>query len=128
MRLEKPRAGARQLDGRPATARRSSPRPKLAVKLPSPRPPASFVAVDYPRAGENVVSRGYTIRLSVRSGGGAEVSIDDEAWQPCREAAGHWWYDWSGDGRGGHKVCARVTLPDGRRSLSECRSFIVDLP
>jgi len=108
--------------------KRSPLKPKLGVKLPVPRPPASFVSVDYPQAGERVVSREYTIRLSVRSGGDAEVSFDEEAWMPCREASGFWWHDWSGYGRGPHKVCARVTLPDGRRSLSECRSFVVELP
>lgn len=128
MRLEKPRAGAHRLDGRPAAPKRPPLKQKLGVKLPAPRPPEGFVIVDYPQAGERVVSPEYAIRLSVRSGGGAEVSIDEEAWMACREAAGFWWHDWSGYRRGPHKVCARVTLPDGRRSLSECRNFFVDLP
>lgn len=125
--MRQTRAGTHQLDGRPAAPKRPALKQKLGVKPPAPRPPASFVSVDYPQAGERVVSREYTIRLSVRSGGDAEVSIDEEAWMPCRQASGHWWHDWSGYGRGPHKVCARVTLPDGRRSLSECRSFIVEL-
>ena len=103
------------------------PKRKLDVKIPPAHRRPSFVIVDYPQAGERVVSPGYTIRLSVHSGGEAEVSIDDEAWMPCREAAGFWWHDWRGYGRGVHKVCARVTLPDGRRSLSDCRTFTVEL-
>src|SRR4051812_276213 len=116
MRLEKPRAGTQQLDGRPAATKRPILKQKLGARPPPPPPPASFVPVDSPQPGERVVSPQYTIRLSVRSGGDAEVSIDEEAWLPCRQAAGFWWHDWSGYGRGPHKVCARVTLPDGRRT------------
>lgn len=125
MRLAKPRT--RPLAGRHAAQRRSIPRPRTELKPPPATPPAAQVTVDYPQAGERVTSPTYTIRLSVLSGGGAEVSIDEEAWLPCREAAGFWWHDWSGYGRGAHKVCARITLPDGRRSLSDCRAFSVEL-
>jgi hypothetical protein len=126
MRLAKPRS--RSPEGRRAAPRRSLARPRPPLRLPAPPAAPAFVTVDYPRPGERVVWPVYTIRLSVLSGGEAEISIDDEAWMPCREAAGFWWHDWSGYGRGAHKVCARITLPDGRRSLSECRSFIVELP
>lgn len=124
MRLAKPRT--HPMDGRHAARRRTIPRPRPGLE-PAPPPRPAFVTVDYPRAGERVVWPAYTIRLSVLSGGAAEVSIDDEAWMPCREAAGFWWHDWSGYRRGAHTVRARITLPDGRRSLSDCRSFTVDL-
>lgn len=127
IRLEKRRGGIRPSEPRPAPRKRSLTKRKPGAALLASGPAAPVVSVDYPRPGERVVFPAYTIRLSVRSGGEAEVSIDDEAWLPCREAVGFWWHDWSGYGGGPHKLCARVTLPDGRRSLSECRSFAVDL-
>ena len=125
VRLEKSRGGMHHLDGRPTAQKKSIMKQKLGVEFP-PAPPPAAVAVDYPKAGERVVSREYTIRLSVRERGGVEVSIDDEAWQPCREAEGFWWHDWSGYLAGAHTVCARITLSQGRRSLSERRVFFVE--
>jgi hypothetical protein len=73
-----------------------------------------------------VTSREYTLRLSAPEGAaGVEVSIDDQAWLPCRRAVGHWWYDWTGYGPGAHRVAARADLPNGLRALSKSREFAV---
>jgi hypothetical protein len=103
---------------------------KLGSRLPPiPEPHASSAAVtvDYPESAGRVVSRDYTIRISTQAQGGVEVSINDGAWRPCRQAEGYWWHDWSGYGAGPHSVFARVRLPNGRAIVSERREFVVEL-
>jgi hypothetical protein len=138
MRLEKSRSGMHHLDGRFTAQQKAALKQKLFGMLPPKRssaaasaahPAETAVAVDYPRIGERVVSRDYTIRVSTKTAGGVvEVSIDDEAWLPCREAAGFWWYDWSGYHSGRHTVFVRISPHKGRRILSAPREFVVDLP
>lgn len=129
VRLEKSRGGMHHLDGRPTAQKKSIMKQKLGAEFPprsasSPAP----VAVDYPKAGERVVSREYTIRISAEPALGVEASIDGEAWLPCRQAEGFWWLDWSGYRAGPHSVTARIARPQARRILSERRDFVVDLP
>ena len=128
MRLEKSRRGMHHLDGRLTAQRKSVMKQKLETEFPpAPAAPApSAVAVDYPQTGERVVSRDYTFRFSAEAPGGVEVSIDDGAWQPCRQAAGFWWHDWSGYRAGPHSILARISLHPGRRSLSIRREFSVE--
>lgn len=127
VRLEKSRGGMHHLDGRPTPEKKALMKQKLVAKFSTPpAAPPALVAVDYPAHGERVVSAEYTIRLSAQAPGGVEVSIDDEAWRPCRAAAGFWWHDWAGYGAGEHTVRARITQPQGRRSLSERRDFVVE--
>jgi hypothetical protein len=129
VRLEKSRIGMHHLDGRPTPQKKALMKQRLGAKFPPmPAPPPVLVAVDYPQAGERVVSREYAIRFSVLTPGFVEVSIDDDAWRPCRQASGFWWYDWSAYGGGAHTARARITQPQGRRSLSERRDFVVELP
>ena len=123
MRLERSRGGMHHLDGRLTAEDKSLMEEKLGTAHPIP---AAAVAVDYPKSGERVSSREYAFRVSARSGGSVEVSIDDEAWLPCRHAVGYWWHDWSGYGDGPHMVRARVTQGKSRRSLSELRRFVVE--
>jgi hypothetical protein len=66
-------------------------------------------SIDYPQAGEIIVSPQYTLRITAPEGLAVEVSIDDGAWQPCRYSVGHWWFDWSNYPAGRHTVCARVS-------------------
>ena len=72
------------------------------------------VHVKYPRAGEKVSRPTYAVQVEtsfepVR----VELRINDDAWAPCREALGLWWYDWSGFEPGEHRLVARVTTQDG---------------
>jgi len=119
------------LDGRPTAQKKSAMKQKLGGVYPPKRPSipaqaADPVAVDYPKKGERVVSRAYTFRISTGATDGVEVSIDDEAWLPCRQAAGFWWHDWSDVRAGRHTLLARTSLHDGRRILSTRRDFIVE--
>lgn len=129
MRLEKSRGGMHHMDGRPTAQGKSLMKQKLGSRLPpaaATEAPAVPVAVDYPRNEDRIGSRGYAIRVSAEAPGSVEVSIDDDAWRTCREAAGFWWYDWSGYREGPHSVFARLRLPNGRGFLSERREFVVE--
>jgi len=86
------------------------------------------VSVDYPRSGEVVTSRAYTIRISAESGiRGVEVSINGAKWRPCRESLGLWWYDWAGYMPGEYEIHARIRKEDGTTVLSPKARFAVSL-
>ncbi|MBI3547536.1 MAG: hypothetical protein HY078_00645 [Elusimicrobia bacterium] len=89
--------------------------------------PVPNVAVDHPRDDERILSNEYSIRISAAPAGKVEISIDGGEWQPCREAVGHWWYDWSGYGPGRHRVVARLQPLSGRKVRSMTSHFLVIL-
>jgi len=90
--------------------------------------PAVTVTLDYPQDGEIITSPNYTFRIGAKEAGNVEVSIDGEAWTPCRQAEGYWWYDWSGYDSGIHEILARVQPQDGLIAPpAKCR-FQVELP
>jgi hypothetical protein len=127
MRLEKSRSGMHHLDGRLTAQKKSAMKQKLAGEFPPAPPPApAAVAVDYPKNGDRVTSRDYTFRVSAEAAGTVEISIDDEPWRPCRQAAGFWWHDWSGFRPGPHSVLARLNLRKGRRTFSARHDFEVE--
>jgi hypothetical protein len=79
---------------------------------------AGGLTLDYPQAGEEVISAEYTLRLTAPEGTPAvEVSIDDSEWRPCRFAVGHWWFDWSAYAAGKHTLRARASGPGGDWSV-----------
>lgn len=91
------------------TVRRHQP---SAEGTPAPLKPA--VTCDYPQPGQAISSAEYTLRFSTSfETPSVEVSIDGGAWQPCREAVGHWWFDWSGYAGGEHALAYRAQLPGG---------------
>lgn len=86
------------------------------------------VAIEYPRHEETIASKNYTFRVAAMPGAKAvEVSIDKSGWEPCRQAGGSWWYDWSGYGSGEHEISARVQLANGQFYATERRFFAVEL-
>lgn len=88
----------------------------------------SQLSVDFPQEGERIAAPQYTLRLScpenVRK---VEVAIDDGEFQACRQAAGHWWYDWAGYEDGAHEVVARIETQDGLTVSTEPHDFFVQL-
>lgn len=73
------------------------------------------VTLDYPVSGERIKTPGYTLRAgTVGDAEKVEVSIDEEAWRPCRYSVGYWWYDWSGYGAGPHQAEVRAYLKNGK--------------
>jgi len=80
------------------------------------------VAMDYPQEGETITSRDYTLRISAAPQAKlVEACIDQGPWLPCREAAGFWWYDWSGFAAGRHQLRARMTDQDGNVKMTLLR-------
>ena len=87
------------------------------------------VAVDYPQERELVTSPEYTFRVATKAASRVEISIDDNMWQPCRQADGYWWYDWTGYMSGRHQAVARVPVGmDGQKNTSKTCRFRVELP
>lgn len=88
------------------------------------RAPATRPAIDYPVAGETIVSSHYAFRLSApESVPSVDVSIDQGPWLACRKAEGFWWYDWTGFGDGEHELIARAPGKNGRFSMSSPVEF-----
>ena len=85
--------------------------------------------LDYPVQGDTISGRDYTVRISAPEGTKlVEVAVDQGQWKPCRQAAGYWWYDWSGYEAGEHEIVARSNTPEGRTLRSEPHEFLVALP
>lgn len=86
--------------------------PKAAAPARAPRRKAAGglkVFIDYPREGELMRPNHYTIRIgTVPAAATVELSIDGGIWTPCREAAGYWWFDWSGIVAGPHHLQVRA--------------------
>ena len=84
------------------------------------------VAVDHPQDGERIIGSHYAFRISAPGDiERVEVSINQGSWESCREAAGYWWYDWSGDAVGKHQIMARAQTKDGKSLTSHPRQFWV---
>lgn len=84
------------------------------------------VTVDYPQQDEVIASADYAIRVGAPGGASqVEISLNQGPWQPCREAAGYWWYDWSGYSNGEHEVVARCLDSSGRLLRGEPHEFFV---
>lgn len=98
---------------------------KRAAKTTRPldqdvQPAQTFLMLDFPQPDETVVSPTYTLRFTVPENTPyVEVSVNDGAWQPCRFAVGHWWFDWADYSAGKHTVRARTTTFDGQEALVE---------
>lgn len=87
---------------------------------------APTISVDYPEQDEKIAGADYTVRVSApESVKSVEVSIDQGAWQPCRQAIGYWWHDWTGFAEGEHEVVVRCETGNGRKTLSETKEFFV---
>jgi hypothetical protein len=98
------------------------------MKMPLISAKGLKVRVAYPAKNETVSHPSYTLQVSAgEPAASVEVLIDEGSWQPCREALGLWWYDWSGYHASQHKVTARLCRADGTSELSEQRIFEVNL-
>jgi len=75
------------------------------------KPPARAggPTIDFPQAGETVLRGHYAIRISAGEGA-CQVSIDGGDWQDCRSEAGFFWFDWSPEQPGTHRLCVRARV------------------
>ncbi len=84
--------------------------------------------LDHPQQGEIITAPQYTFRIGTL--GNIElvdISINQGPWQPCRNAAGYWWYDWSGYKSGRYQAEAKAKTKDGRAVTSMQCNFQVAL-
>ncbi|MBI4397118.1 MAG: hypothetical protein HY548_08490 [Elusimicrobia bacterium] len=124
-----------QETARSASPTAEKPAEKTAKAKPTLKEPKQYVVIDYPVEGEIITSQRYTLRFGAspipQTGtvpGGAdkvEVSIDGRDWQPARESAGYWWFDWSGYSAGPHTIEARIPTGGKRYAKSKPRQFTV---
>jgi len=81
--------------------------------------------LDYPKAQERISSPEYTFRVGSKVHGSVEISVDGGPWQPCRPAAGYWWFDWRCEKPGRHKAAARIIKEGDAVSKTTLRYFHV---
>lgn len=83
---------------------------------------SSLPVIDYPREGDVLSPVHYAVRISPGPSQGVAISIDDGSWQPCRPAAGHYWFDWVKPSKGAHILIVRSQTPGGRFLKSDRRN------
>ena len=75
--------------------------------------PGSYVVLDYPVHNETIFGNHYAIRIGASHDGFVEISFNEGEWQPCRYAAGYWWFDWQYFMPGNYTVGVRLVNQDG---------------
>ncbi|OGR87524.1 MAG: hypothetical protein A3J74_09835 [Elusimicrobia bacterium RIFCSPHIGHO2_02_FULL_57_9] len=101
---------------------------RTAAAAPAAEPEA---VLDYPQEGEVIRSSQYTFRIGApKHAQGVEICINHGPWQPCRQASGFWWYDWSDFKSGEYRVTARISSgkKTGKVGALTPRRFQVDKP
>lgn len=102
-------------------------KPPKAAKAPK-APKAPAVTLDYPLPGEQVRPGHYAVRVAAKPEVSVEVSVDGGPWQPCREAVGFYWFDWTPSEAGPHTLVARAKNGSPRFAKSEERAVVVVEP
>ncbi len=88
----------------------------------------AHVNMDYPKETEVITSPFYTLRFSASNEThSVEVSIDGGPWQPCRQAAGHFWFDWANYMSGRHEIEVRARLHGGQIDEAPVRRVRVEI-
>lgn len=90
---------------RTAAPKKAAPAKKTPLK----------VVIDYPAVHEIVLPGHYAIRLTAAGATQAQVRFDGDDWSDCRQAAGHFWYDWAPQA-GRVRIEARARTGKGRWS------------
>ena len=84
------------------------------------------VGIDFPHPGETIAPGSYSFRIAAPADAKeVSLSIDDEAWHPCRQSDGHWWFDWNNEAAGDHVAVSRVIENDGSMHVTQPRLFRV---
>lgn len=104
-----------------STSKTDTKKTKEAVK-----PVEARAVLDHPQQGEKITAPQYTFRIGTI--GDIElvaISINNGPWQPCRNAAGYWWYDWTGYIGGRYQAEAKAHTKDGQVVTTGQRNFQV---
>ena len=103
-----------------------APRAAAPKALKTPKAAKSpAVLLDYPQAGEAVRPGHYAVRVAAKPEVRVEVSVDGAPFQPCREAVGYYWFDWTPATPGEHTLVARAKNGGPRYAVSEERTVLV---
>jgi hypothetical protein len=88
------------------------------------------IEIDYPKQNERITSAQYTFRINAPIDGGerVEISVDGDAPQACRSAAGFWWFDWQGEEQRQHRLSAKIVSAAGEVVAEAARRFQFALP
>lgn len=107
----------------------AGPKKARAPRTAAPKAPktakALAVLLDFPQAGEKVLPGHYAVRVAAKPEVAVEVSVDGAPWQPCREAVGYYWFDWTPATPGEHTLVARAKNGAPRYAKSEERTVLV---
>ena len=97
--------------------------------VPAGKPGGICAVLDYPQPGEKITVPHYTFRVGTTGDiARVEISLNTGPWQACRNAAGYWWYDWSGYTGGRYQLAVRAQTKDSQEFTSEPCKFQVALP
>lgn len=88
--------------------------------------PNNYIMIDHPQENEIISGLHYAIRIGASDNGAAEISFDDGDWQPCRQAAGYWWFDWGYFTPGTHTIVARLRDAEGN-TLKKTKAVRVEV-
>lgn len=107
-----------------SAASKSRPAAPRSAKAAAPKVRRE-VSIDYPVEGEAVRPGHYSIRLTAPAAAQAQIRLDGGEWKPCRDAVGHFWYDWSPVG-GPALIEARARAGAGRWTAAPARRCVVE--
>lgn len=93
-------------------------------KSAAPKKAALTVSVDHPLEGEAVLPGHYSIRVTAGGAAQAQVRLGEGEWTDCREAVGHFWFDWS-PASGPVLIEARARAGKGRWTAAKPRRCAV---
>jgi hypothetical protein len=93
----------------------------VKTRKPAAVKPAA-VEVQYPQEGEKVYRGHYAVRVDVDNALEVQLSINSGEWQACREASGHYWFDWYPSETGSFRIVARGVSNGGREAKSTVRT------
>lgn len=89
---------------------------------------ATEASIDYPKEGESVLPGHYAVRISAKTAGSVEVSINNGPWHTCRTADGYHWYDWTPSTPGRATISARCKSSNGCAKTPTTRTCQVKKP
>jgi hypothetical protein len=78
----------------------------------------SYIVLDHPVHKETIFGNHYAIRIGASQDGFVEISFNKGEWQPCRYAAGYWWFDWEYFTPGEYTIGVRL-VDQGGNTISQ---------
>jgi hypothetical protein len=101
-----------------------APKASKTRKAAAPKKPALRPEIDYPREGESVAPGHYSIRITADGAAEAQARVNGGEWGACREAVGHFWFDWAPQ-PGAASIEVRARAGKGRWAASPARACVV---